>query len=220
MYVSMYVCIFVCMYVCLYVYNVCMYVCMYVCMHVCIYACMYACMYICMMYVCRYVPTYICVYIHSLLPVHPARLRSHPLSPWFDGECHSLRRQARRLERVFQRTRLPDERASWILFVRSMYRRYREKEGEYWEHKISSSEEDGFGPLSRISLVGLGLPAHKRLLSRLKNSSITARPRSLPSARTRLNRRNQPSYLQHLALLSSPRSTTWTFVASSSPLPL
>src|SRR6218665_4083365 len=72
---------------------------------------------------------------------------------------------------------------------------------------------DGFGPLSRISLVGLGLPAHKRLLSRLKHSSITTRPRSLPSARTRLNRRNQPSHLQHLALLSSPRSTTWTFVA-------
>src|SRR6218665_3850411 len=71
----------------------------------------------------------------------------------------------------------------------------------------------GFGPLSRISLVGLGLPAHKRLLSRLKHSSITTRPRSLPSARTRLNRRNQPSHLQHLALLSSPRSTTWTFVA-------
>src|SRR6218665_2687692 len=78
--------------------------------------------------------------IDILLPVRPARLRSHPLSPWFDGECHSLRRQARRLERVFQRTCLPDDRASWILFVRSMHRRYREKEGEYWEHKISSSE--------------------------------------------------------------------------------
>src|SRR6218665_1044641 len=72
---------------------------------------------------------------------------------------------------------------------------------------------DGFGPLSRISLVGLGPPAHRRLLSRLKHSSITTRPRSLPSARTRLNRRNQPSHLQHLALLSSPRLSTWTFVA-------
>src|SRR6218665_3695453 len=26
--------------------------------------------------------------IDSLLPVRPGRLRSHPLSPWFDGECH------------------------------------------------------------------------------------------------------------------------------------
>src|SRR6218665_2241318 len=26
--------------------------------------------------------------IHSLLPVRPGRLRSHPLSPWFYGECH------------------------------------------------------------------------------------------------------------------------------------
>src|SRR6218665_175921 len=54
----------------------------------------------------------------------------------------TLRRQARRLERVFQRTRRPDDRASWILFVCSMHRCYMEKEGEkgeYWEHKISSS---------------------------------------------------------------------------------
>src|SRR6218665_1455021 len=80
--------------------------------------------------------------ISSTSTTGPARLRSHPLSPWFGGECHSLRRQARRLERIFQRTRLPDDRASWILFVRSMHRRYREKEGEYWEHKISSSEGD------------------------------------------------------------------------------
>jgi len=42
----------------------------------------------------------------------------------------TLRRQARRLERVFQRTRRPDDRASWILFVCSMHRRYMEKEGE------------------------------------------------------------------------------------------
>src|SRR6218665_4200765 len=54
----------------------------------------------------------------------------------------TLRRQGRRLERVFQRTRRPDDRASWILFVCSMHRRYREKEGEYWEHKISSSAGD------------------------------------------------------------------------------
>jgi len=72
---------------------------------------------------------------------------------------------------------------------------------------------DSFGPLSKISLVGLGPPARRRLLSRLKHSSTTTRPRSLPSARTRLNRRNQPFHLQPLALLSSPRLTTWTSVA-------
>ena len=80
--------------------------------------------------------------IDRLLPAHPAKLRSHPLSPWFDGECHSLRRQARRLERVFRRTRSPEDRTAWILFVRSTHRRYREKEGEYWERLISSSAGD------------------------------------------------------------------------------
>ena len=80
--------------------------------------------------------------IDHLLPLHPARQRSHPLSPWFDGECHNLRRQSRRLERIYQRTRLPADRIAWISFVRSIHRRYREKEGEYWEHKISSSAGD------------------------------------------------------------------------------
>src|SRR6218665_462966 len=80
--------------------------------------------------------------IDQLLPVRPAKLRLHPLSPWFDGECHSLRRPARRLERVFRRSCSPDDRIAWIRFVRSMHRRYRVIEGEYWERLITSSAGD------------------------------------------------------------------------------
>ena len=55
----------------------------------------------------------------QLLPVRSARLRSHPLLRWFDGEYHSLRRQARQLERVFRRSRSLDDQAAWIGYASS-----------------------------------------------------------------------------------------------------
>src|SRR6218665_1442718 len=43
---------------------------------------------------------------------------------------------------VFRRSRSPDDRIAWIRFVRSMHRRYRVIEGEYWERLITSSAGD------------------------------------------------------------------------------
>src|SRR6218665_2627119 len=120
----------------------------------------------------------------------------------------TLRRQARRLERVFQRTRRSGLVDTLRLFHASALHgergRKRANTGSTRSLPVRGTL-DGFG-LPRISLVGLGPPAHRRLLSRLKHSSITTRPSSLPSARTWLTRRNQPSHLQHLALLPSPCS--------------
>src|SRR6218665_2596792 len=74
--------------------------------------------------------------INKFLPLRPARIRRSALSPWFDMECRTLRRQARRLERLYRRTRLPVDRSTWVHFVRDMHRRYRDKERSYWEAKI------------------------------------------------------------------------------------
>ena len=48
-----------------------------------------------------------------------------------------MRRQARRHERKYRRTRLPSDRLTWVQFVRYMHRKYREK-GTYLEDRISS----------------------------------------------------------------------------------
>src|SRR6218665_1878204 len=45
--------------------------------------------------------------INKFLPLRPARVRRSVLSPWFHVECRALRRQARRLERLYRRTRFP-----------------------------------------------------------------------------------------------------------------
>lgn len=42
--------------------------------------------------------------VDRLLPSRPVRHCRLPLSPWFDAECHSIRRQVRCLERVYKRT--------------------------------------------------------------------------------------------------------------------
>src|SRR6218665_3900261 len=69
--------------------------------------------------------------IDSFLPQRTVRSRQHPLSPWFNADCRALRRQARRLERVYRRTRLPSDQAAWVHFVRKMHAAYRDREREY-----------------------------------------------------------------------------------------
>src|SRR6218665_3700704 len=88
------------------------------------------------------ITTIITIIINKFLPLRPARIRRSALSPWFDMECRTLRRQARRLERLYRRKRLPVDRSTWVHFVRDMHRRYRDKERSYWEAKITSNAKD------------------------------------------------------------------------------
>src|SRR6218665_3618000 len=80
--------------------------------------------------------------IYRFLPAHPAKVRRCALSPWFDAECRSFRRRARRHERQYRRTKLAADRSAWVHFVRGMHRSYREKERTYWETKIVSHAKD------------------------------------------------------------------------------
>src|SRR6218665_3455525 len=68
-----------------------------------------------------------------LLPTRQARIRRCGLRPWFNAECRSLRREARRLERLYRRTRAPADRVSWVKYVPAVHRTYRDREREHWE---------------------------------------------------------------------------------------
>src|SRR6218665_3030634 len=76
-----------------------------------------------------------------LLPTRQARIRRCGLRPWFNAECRSLRRDARRLERLYRRTRAPADRVSWVKYVRAMHRTYRDREREHWEARIAAHSE-------------------------------------------------------------------------------
>src|SRR5688572_9256143 len=80
--------------------------------------------------------------IDTFLPVRSVQSRYRPSSPWFDAECRKLRRQARRLERIYRRTRSPADRAAWVRFVREMHTSYRAREREYWEAIITRQSKD------------------------------------------------------------------------------
>src|SRR6218665_350866 len=80
--------------------------------------------------------------VDRFLPLRLITIRRCPHSPWFDRECRSMRRQASRHERKYRRTGLPSDRLTWVQFVRYMHRKYREKEGTYWEDRISSHTKE------------------------------------------------------------------------------
>ena len=74
--------------------------------------------------------------IDSLLPLCQHRTYSRPLQPWLDYQCRSLRRNVRRLERRFRRTRDPVDRLNWMDHLRNMQREFRDRETTYWESLI------------------------------------------------------------------------------------
>src|SRR6218665_3228743 len=80
--------------------------------------------------------------VDRFLPLRLVTIRRCPHSPWFDRECCSMHRQARRHERKYRRTGLPSDRLTWVQFVRYMHRKYREQEGTYWEDRISSHSKE------------------------------------------------------------------------------
>src|SRR6218665_899467 len=64
-----------------------------------------------------------------------------PLMPWFNGECRSLHREARRLERLYRRARAPADRVALVKYVLAMHRTYRDREREHWEARIAAHSE-------------------------------------------------------------------------------
>lgn len=84
-------------------------------------------------------------FIDQFLPQRTPRIWRCPLSPWFDGECRFLRRQACHHERTYRRTGLPSVRLTWEQFVRNMHSQYREKERTNMETWIASHAGDRKG---------------------------------------------------------------------------
>ena len=54
-------------------------------------------------------------------PEHTACSKVRPLSPWFDADCRAIRRNCRRLERCYRRTKSAQDRAAWTAAVRQKH---------------------------------------------------------------------------------------------------
>ena len=70
-------------------------------------------------------------------PEHTVRSRVRPLSPWFDADCRLIRRNCRRLERRYRRTKTVDDRAAWVNAVRQKHVDFLKKKNDYWTTRLA-----------------------------------------------------------------------------------
>jgi hypothetical protein len=74
---------------------------------------------------------------NRLAPQHVLRHRAGRLAPWFDAECRAVRRNCRRLERRYRRTRGADDQRCWVHAVRQRFQLYRTKKEAYWLDRLT-----------------------------------------------------------------------------------
>ena len=82
--------------------------------------------------------TCLCRVADRFAPEHTACSKVRPLSPWFDADCRAIRRNCRRLERRYRRTKSAEDRVEWIKAVRQKHVDFLEKKNNYWSTRLSS----------------------------------------------------------------------------------
>jgi hypothetical protein len=76
-----------------------------------------------------------------LAPAHIVRSRVRPLSPWFDSECRAIRRDCRRLERLYRRTKSDEDRFAWTKAVHQKNIDFQAKKDIYWTNRLSRDSQ-------------------------------------------------------------------------------
>ena len=67
-------------------------------------------------------------------PCRTIRKKYRPLTPWFNDACVAQKRRARCFERVYRRTRLPEDRNAWLVQLRAT-----QVQDVYWQTIVSES---------------------------------------------------------------------------------
>ena len=76
--------------------------------------------------------------LDSFVPKHEVRSRCCS-SPWFDGECRSMKRRVRLLERRYRRSKSQEDRLAWIIAIREKHVAFKNKENAYWEGMVTTN---------------------------------------------------------------------------------
>ena len=69
-------------------------------------------------------------------PERTVKSRLRPMSPWFDSECRAARRNCRRLERRYRRTRSPSDADAYTAACRHKSSVFRQKRERYWSDRV------------------------------------------------------------------------------------
>ena len=60
------------------------------------------------------------------------------LTPWFDTECRAMRRDCRRLERRYRRSKSDIDRSKFAAALRRKHTSFTAKKNKYWTERISA----------------------------------------------------------------------------------
>ena len=75
-------------------------------------------------------------------PRYIRKRKRRVMSPWFDEECRASKRDVRRMECKYRKTRLSTDRQIWVKKLREQVSFYRKKEHDYWSARIVSNSAD------------------------------------------------------------------------------
>jgi len=67
------------------------------------------------------------------------------LSPWYDNECRMFKRNVRRLERKYRKSKNSSDRKDWILKLKEQAVFFRQKERDYWLIRINQNADSPKG---------------------------------------------------------------------------
>ena len=74
--------------------------------------------------------------IDIVAPLHTVVSRHVPTSPWFDDECRKLKRDCRRLERVYRRNSCIAAKTAWRARIEKKSGLFSKKRCEYWNKLV------------------------------------------------------------------------------------
>ena len=70
------------------------------------------------------------------------RHRVQPMTPWFDAECRTTRRQVRAAERRIKHTYIETDRREWMVKCSELRALYKLKNSAYWQNEIAACAGD------------------------------------------------------------------------------
>ena len=71
-------------------------------------------------------------------PRRTMQLRTRPMCCWFDAECRAARRECRRCERRYRRTRLPADKDQYVEAYKKKHETLERRRNQYWTDRVTS----------------------------------------------------------------------------------
>jgi len=77
--------------------------------------------------------------INKHTPFKMRKMRTRPMTPWFDSDCRAAKHRSRRLKRRYFKSKVDADRVRWLAELKPTKKLYQSKSNGYWNSKISEN---------------------------------------------------------------------------------